>query len=323
MLLAAMGSPHTLQVDGIGGGHPLTSKVAIVGPSNHPSADIDYLFAQVGVDDAFVNTNVTCGNMLSAVGPYAIEAGLIATESPRTNIRIRSLNAGWIVHASVETPGRRLRYDGDLMISGCNSPGSPITLSFIRAEGGLTGRLLPSRNLQETIHGIPVSLVDYATAMMLVDATKLGINGEETAQEIEANHELFQTLEAMRLIAGQRMGLGDVSKSVIPKVALVTPPRRGGSVASRYLTPWRCHNSHALTGGLCLTAAIGMKGTIASELAHASAHSGSCISIEHPAGTMEISCRGQGSELVTTVTRTARLLFTGNVYVPEAVFRTK
>lgn len=318
VLLAAMGSPHPLQVDGIGGGNPLTSKVAIVGPSADRRADVDYLFAQVNVDRAAVDTKAACGNILAAVGPYAIETGLVAPEAPITVVRVRNVNTGAITLATLETPDGRLRYDGEETLPGLDSPAAPIRLSFVDAAGAMTGKLLPSGNSRETIDGIGVSLVDSGIAAMIVDAREFGLSGAENPAEIDADRALLDRVEAMRLEAGRRMGLGDVSQSVVPKVALVSPPVTGGTIRSRYLMPWRCHASHAVTGALCLAAAMTVPGTVAADVA---AKSGSGqVGIEHPAGVLQLGVEGEAERLVASVVRSARLLFQGYVYVPARAF---
>jgi len=321
VLLAALGSPHPLQVDGIGGGNPLTSKVAVVGPSSHPRADVDYLFAQVSVDQAKVDTRATCGNILAAVGPYAIEAGLVAARSPVTTVRIHNTNSGTLTVATLDTPGKRLRYDGDQVLAGCNTPAAPVRLSFVEAAGSITGRLLPTGLPVEEIDGVPVSLVDYAIPVMIVEARWLGLTGGESPAIIDADRGLLDRIERMRRAAGTRMGLGDVSQSVTPKVALVSPPREGGTVSSRYLTPWRCHLSHAVTGALCLTAAARLAGTVAAVAATGTAAIQSWVEVEHPSGALRVECEGAGDGLVTSVVRTARLLFRGHVYVPSLAVR--
>lgn len=317
VLLAAMGSPHPMQLDGVGGGNPLTSKVAIVGPSADGDADIDYLFAQVAVDRAVVDTEAACGNILAAVGPYAVEAGMVATGSPCTEVRIRSLNTGAITVATLSTRGGTLRYDGDHEMAGLATKAAPIKLRFAGAAGSLTGRLLPAGGARTVIAGVEVSLVDYAIPVMIVAAEALGLKGGETAAPIDADLALLARIEAMRREAGRLMGLGDVSQSVTPKVALVSPPMAGGTIRSRYLTPWRCHASHAVTGALCLAAARTIDGTVAAEFGSPASEEG-VVEIEHPAGVLRLETEGVGEAFAASVTRSARLLFEGCVYVPAA-----
>lgn len=320
VLLAAMGSPHPMQLDGVGGGNPLTSKVAIVCPSADSHADVDYLFAQVAVDRALVDTDAACGNILAAVGPYAVETGMVATGSPRTEVRIRSVNTGAITVATLATPGGTLRYDGAHQMPGLGISAAPIGLRFAGAAGSLTGRLLPAGAARTVIDGVAVSLVDYAIPVMIVAAAALGLEGGETAAEIDANRALLARIEAMRREAGRLIGLGDVTSSVTPKVALVSPPVAGGTIRSRYLTPWRCHASHAVTGALCLAAARTIDGTIAAQLGRPAGPDGG-VDIEHPAGLLRLETEGAGEHFVASVVRTARLVFAGEVYVPAEVMQ--
>ncbi len=228
VLIDMMGSPDPLQVNGIGGGDPLTSKVAIVSPSERPGIDVEYLFAQVAVTKAQVDTNPNCGNMLSAVGPFAIEAGLVQPGMDETTVRIFNRNTGKSIHAVVQTPGGAVTYDGLVEIDGVAGSGAPIKLTFLDATGSKTCGLFPTGERRETIDGIEVSLVDYAMPMMMVRAADLGLAGFETPDELDADRELFRRLEAMRREAGRRMGLGDVSNAVVPKIGILSaPPPRG------------------------------------------------------------------------------------------------
>lgn len=320
VLLAAMGSPHPLQVDGIGGAQTLTSKVAIVSKATHPEADVDYLFAQVSVDAAIVDTSPNCGNMLSGVGPFAIEAGLVSPQPGETKVRIYNRNTRSLIDAIIQTPGGRVTYDGTAAIDGVSGTGAPIKLSFLDAKGGKTGKLLPTGETREVIQGLPVTLIDYAMPMMLVAASDVGLRGDETPEEIDANTALLARIEEVRREAGRRMGLGDVSKLVVPKVGLLSPPRHGGTITSRYLVPHRCHRSHAVTGGLCVAVASRLPGTVAYDVAQAEPLSP--VTIEHPSGRLQIDLtfKADGSVDRASVIRTARRIFEGNVIVPADAF---
>lgn len=315
ILMAAMGAGHPLQVDGIGGGNPLTSKVAIVGRSDDPRADIDYLFAQVGVDAGTVDTRANCGNILAAVAPFAIETGLVVARSPTTTVRIRQVNTDTIALATVRTPGGRLRYDGDHLIAGLDNPAAPVRLSFLDQAGAITGRLLPTGRPTDVIGGIAVSVVDYAIPVMIVDARSFGLRGDESPADLDANRTLFRDVEEIRREAGRLMGLGDVSRSVTPKVALVSPPGNGGTLTSRYLMPWQAHKSHAVTGALCLAAATRIDGSVARAVAQP-IPGAPAIDIEHPAGTMRLESEDGADGPVMSVVRSARILFRGDVFLP-------
>lgn len=322
VLIAAMGSPHMLQVDGIGGGHALTSKVAIVSRSERADVDVDYLFAQVAIDRAFVDTSPNCGNMLSGVGPFAIESGLVAAQDGETTVRIFNRNTKALVEATIRTPGGVVQYDGEAAIDGVPGTAAPIRLVFLDAVGSKTSGLFPTGQTSEMIDGVRVTLADYAMPMMLVAAADLGIAGDETAEVLDANTALLARIQALRLEAGRRMGLGDVSKLVIPKVGLLSAPRRGGTITSRYFVPDRCHKSHAVTGGLCVAVASRTPGTVAYDLAAppASEATRGAVAIEHPSGRIDIDLgfAADGSVARAGVIRTARRIFEGNLLVPAA-----
>lgn len=318
-LIAAMGSPHSLQVDGIGGGNPLTSKVAIVGRSSHPGADVDYLFAQVSIDRAFVDFSPNCGNMLSAVGPFAIEAGLVPAQAGETIVRIFNRNTSVLVEAVVQTPGGVVDYVGDTAIDGVAGTAAPIRLIFRDAKGAKTGKLLPSGLALEEINGVAVSLVDYAVPMVLIGARSLGLEGTEAPDALEADADLLARLEAIRLEAGRRMGLGDVSGIVVPKLALLSSPRAGGTLASRYFAnSRRCHRGHAVTGALCIAAASLLPDSIAGRVGRPDAARPDLFTLEHPGGRTEVGLERDASFQLAgaSLVRTARRLFEGSVIVP-------
>jgi len=318
-LLAVMGSEHIRQIDGIGGGDSLTSKAVIVSRSSRPGIDVEYLFAQVAVGGDTVDTAPNCGNMLAAVGPFAIERGLVAVKSPQTTLRVFNRNTGKIVEVVVQTPGGKVTYAGDTAIDGVPGCSAPVVLNFLDAAGAKTGKLLPTGDAIDMIGGIAVSCVDFASPLVLVAAASLGRTGYETKTELDADKRLFERVEAVRLEASRRMGLGDATGKVLPKVALLAPPSHGGTIASRYLTPWSCHAAHAVTGALCVAAACRVPGTVAEQLARDSDDS---IVIEHPAGKIEtrVEAAPRRADRVPAivragVARTARLLLAGRVFV--------
>jgi 2-methylaconitate cis-trans-isomerase PrpF len=320
VLLSVMGSPHALQVDGLGGSHAQTSKVAIVSRATHPQADVDYLFAQVSVDRAAVDISPNCGNMLSGVGPFAIETGLVAAQPGETKVRIYNRNTRGLIEAVVQTPGGRVAYDGATAIDGVEGTAAPIKLSFLNAMGSKTGKLLPSGHAREVIDGLSATLIDYAMPMLLLSAAELGLQGDEPPAMLDANADLLARLERVRREAGRRMGLGDVSTMVVPKVGLLSAPRNGGTITSRYFVPDRCHRSHAVTGALCLAVASRLHGTIAHDLAQSEPVSP--VTIEHPSGRIQIdlSFAPNGDIARASVIRTARRIFEGSVIVPAQAF---
>ena len=325
ILLDVMGSPHPLQIDGLGGARPQTSKVAVVGRRTDGKADVDFLFAQVSVEKAFVDTSPNCGNMLAGVAPFALEAGLTKPEEGKTRVRIYNVNTATFVEAEVETSGGEVKYDGDFALDGVPGTGSPITMRFGDATGAKTGRLLPTGKAKEEIDGIPVSLLDYSMPMMLLDAKAVGFSGRETPDEIDQAEDRLKRIENMRLEAGRRMGLGDVSELVIPKVGLLSPAIEGGTLANRYLTPHACHKSHAVTGGMCVAAACFVENGVIPELAGFVLPTDRSVSIEHPSGKLDLEVSvnpASGRVDSVAVVRTARKLFSGEAFLKhsEVVF---
>ena len=318
VLLAAMGSPHPLQLDGVGGGGTLTSKVAIVSPSADPDADVDYLFAQVAVDRQVVDTRPNCGNMLAGVGPFAIEAGLVAATHPETLVRVRNVNTGAYADVLVQTPDGMVTYEGETAVPGAPGTAAPIQLRFRKVAGAKTGKLFPTGRRTDLIQGVPVTLIDCAMPLMLVPAAALGADAEATPQAIEADRALMARIEALRLEAGLRMGLGDVRDSVLPKPVLVGPSGTA-TIAARYLTPHAVHTAFAVTGAIALATAARLPGTVAASVAQGTEDS--LVRIAHPTGVLEVQLTLDGDTVAWAgVVRTARRIFEGNLLIPARIW---
>ena len=325
VLLSVMGSPDIRQIDGIGGATPVTSKVAIISPSDHPQADVDYLFAQVSIEQALVDTAPSCGNILSGVGPFAIENRLVEAQDGETLVRIRNVNTDSLIEAIVQTPGSRVEYEGSTSIDGIPGTAAPVLLNFKEIVGSKTGALLPTGNLKDMVEGVEVSCVDVSVPMVLIAATSLGKNGHESKAELDEDKVFLEHIERIRLAAARLMGMGDVSGKVVPKVGLLSSPRKGGNITSRYFVPTSCHPSHAVTGAICISVATALKGSLAGELARHEDNLPSQCVIEHPSGHIAITLDLEsGGELVNVnsagVVRTTRKLFSGQVFVPAGVW---
>ena len=328
VLLAAMGSPDPRQIDGLGGATTVTSKVAMVSPSQRPGIDVDYRFAQVWLDKAIVDTAPSCGNMLAGVGPFAIERGLVTPDADETRVRIFDVNTGSRIEAIVQTPGGTVTYAGDQRIDGVPGTAAPVVLSFSDVVGSKCGAMFPTGAVQEEIDGVAVSCIDVAVPMVMMRAGDLGLSGYDP-DEITGNALLMRRIERIRIEAGRRMGLCNVTKSVVPKVGLVAPPKRGGVVYALYLTPHHVHSAHAVTGAICVACCVSIRETVASGVARQSeiivtklgADVVESISIEHPSGVIALrlqTVRGSAGLNVqrAAIFLTTRKIMDGLVFFP-------
>ena len=324
VLIAAVGSGHPLNIDGIGGGAAVTTKVAMLSPSTEADADVDYFFAQVSVEDRLVDYKPTCGNIMSGVGPAAIEMGLIEPAGDETEIRIRAVNTGARVLARVQTPGGRLAYEGGTAIAGVPGTAAPVALTFQGVVGSSTGAFLPTGNLRDEIDGIDVTCMDVAMPMVIARAEDFGLTGYESVDELDANREFFARMEAVRLKAGVLMGMGDVAKSVTPKFGLLAPAKAGGTIAARYFMPWNTHPSMAVTGAQCLASCALTPGAVSDGLLDRPASSPAELVLEHASGSIEVLVDFNAEEGFSMnaagLVRTARKLADGRVYVPASVW---
>jgi 4-oxalomesaconate tautomerase len=322
ILLAAMGSPDPRQVDGIGGAHPLTSKVAIVSRSALEGCDIDFLFAQVGIDKPMVDTTPNCGNILSGVGPFAIERGLIAAQDGRTRVTVRTLNTGTIAELQIDTPGGRVRYDGGARIDGVPGTAAPIAVDFLDAEGSVCGALLPTGNRVDRVASVDCTLIDNGMPVIVLAAADVGRTGYEPRAQLDADKELKARLEEIRLAAGSLMRLGDVSAKVVPKIALVAPPASGGHISTRSFIPHECHASIGVFAAVTVATAAVLPGSPAARVARMPEGPVKIVAVEHPTGAFDVRLEVGGTQDAPVVERaglirTARLLFDGTVFVPE------
>ncbi|HEX2323336.1 MAG TPA: 4-oxalomesaconate tautomerase [Streptosporangiaceae bacterium] len=318
ILLAVMGSGHPMQVDGVGGAHPLASKVAVVSPSSSDDADIDYLFLQLGVEEATITDQQNCGNILAGVGPFAAERGLIRTRDPSTTARIKMVNSGSLVTATFATPGGVPDYAGDTSIAGVPGSAAPILLRFADTAGSATGSLLPTGRVSDVIDDIQVTCVDNGMPVVVARAGDLGITGYETHQNLAANDDLGDRIQALRLAAGKLMGLGDVASLSVPKTTLVSPARDGGTICTRTFIPVRPHHAIGVLGAVSVATALLLPGAVGAELA-APPSQGHRYDIEHPSGHLEVDVdvdlgTRPPQVLSAGVIRTARKLFDGTVY---------
>jgi 4-oxalomesaconate tautomerase len=315
-LLAVMGSPDRLQIDGMGGADPLTSKVAVVSRSTRAGVDVDYLFLQTFVDKPIVTDAQNCGNILAGVGPFAIERGLVAATGDETAVTIYMVNTGQIAVARVQTPNGRPTYAGEARIDGVPGTAAPIPIAFRDTAGSSCGALLPTGRAVDIIDGLEATLIDNGMPVVVLGARDLGVSGAESRDELEANAALKARLESIRLKAGPMMNLGDVADKSVPKMSLVAAPKAGGAILTRTFIPHRCHASIGVLGAVSVATACLLPGSPAAAVAILPEGARKAIAVEHPTGemTVVVDLDGRGEVRSAALLRTARKLFDGIVF---------
>lgn len=314
-LLRIMGSPDARQIDGMGGGDPLTSKVAVVTRSERAGIDVDYLFLQVFVDRALVSDAQNCGNILAGVGPFAIERGLVEARDGETPVRIYMENTGQVAEARVATPGREVSYAGAARIDGVPGRAAAVPLAFEDTAGSSCGALLPTGNAVDAIEGVACTLIDNGMPCVVMRADALGISGYEDPAALEADEGLRARLEAIRRAAGRMMTLGDVTDTLVPKMTMVSAARNGGALSTRTFIPHRCHKAIGVLGAVSVATAALLPEGPAAELAVLPGGAEKALSIEHPTGEMTVIATLDGGRVTrTAILRTARKLMDGHVF---------
>jgi 4-oxalomesaconate tautomerase len=322
LLLSVMGSPDATQIDGVGGGHPLRSKAAIVSRSTEPNVDVDYLFAQVVVEEPRVDTSQNCGNILAGVGPFAIERGLVAAQDGLTTVRVRTLNTNSIADLEVCTPDGVVAYDGDAQIAGVPGAAAPIRISFRDVAGSVCGALLPTGNVRDVADGVPVTCIDNGMPVVILSAASVDRTGYETVAQMNADVDLKARLERIRRAAAALMGMGDVANKNVPKISLLAPAqnaKKGGCVTTRNFIPHTCHTAVGVFAALSIATVCILPGSVAEGIATVGEGDEQLLSIEHPTGEFEIYLDADRSQPIPTIRRggmlrTARMLFDGVVY---------
>jgi 4-oxalomesaconate tautomerase len=315
-LLRVMGSPDPRQIDGMGGADPLTSKVAVVSRSARAGIDVDYLFLQVFVDQAIVTDAQNCGNILAGIGPFAIERGLVAATGDETKVAVYMENTGQVAVATVQTPGGQVRYAGDAAIDGVPGTHAPVPLEFRDTAGSSCGALLPTGKAVDIINGVAVTLIDNGMPCVVMKASDVGITGYEDRDSLDANTDLKARIEAIRLLAGPMMNLGDVTEKSVPKMMLVAPPRQGGAVTVRSFIPHRAHATIGVLGAVSVATACLVDGSPAAEVAVIPGGNRKTLSVEHPTGEMScvLEVDEAGAVKSAALLRTARKLMDGVVF---------
>lgn len=326
VLIAAVGSGHPLNIDGIGGGNAVTTKVAMLSASDDEWADIDYFFAQVSVETQLVDFKPTCGNILSGVGPAALEMGLMPAKEGITEVKIRSVNTGARVLARIQTPGAEVSYDGTTQIDGVPGCAAPVELNFMDVAGSSTGAFLPTGQPQDTVEGVQVTCIDVAMPMVIARAADFGLTGRESREELDANRAFFDLMETVRLAAGHKMGMGDCSQSVTPKFGLLAPLPEQGHILARYFMPWETHPTMAVTGSQAMASCALTPGTVADGMMALPNERPAKVTLHHPMGEMDVLVDFdiEDSQFIhksAGLLRTARKLAEGTLFVPSVLPR--
>ena len=350
VIMRVFGAPDLREIDGLGGADPLTSKVAVIGPSTRPDCDVDYLFGQVNMAAPMIDWKSNCGNISSAVGPYAIDEGFVDAVEPLTKLNIHQVNTGRVIGAEVIVSDNRSQVEGDHVIAGVPGTGARIILDWADSAGAITGKLLPTGNVTDVLSvegegDFEVSLVDAAIPTVFIRAEALGLKGSETPQEIDADKALLTKIEKIRSVAAQKMGLckdwRQATKEVpyTPFFAICAPPMSyknwttGEEVSEesvdlvvRLLFMQQMHKAYPVTGTTCTVAASMVPGTIANQLSRSDIVERGELRIGHPAGIItpegRVEVKDGGYELKrATVDRTARCLMKGYAFIPKGTLK--
>lgn len=324
LILSIMGSPDARQIDGLGGAHPLTSKVAIVSPSTEPDCDIDFLFGQIIPERAEIDITPNCGNILAGIGPFALERGLIAPVDPQTCVKVRTVNTGTVAELVLQTPGGRLSYTGDARIDGVPGTAAPIAIDFLDAAGSVCGSLLPTGHAVDRVAGIDATLIDNGMPVVVIAASDVGRTGYEPRDALNVDVTLKARLEEIRRAAGLMMGLGDVSDKVVPKIAMVAPPVNGGHICTRSFIPHECHAAIGVFAAVSVASACILPQSPAAKVATIPEGRSKTLSVEHPTGEFSVRIETGGTTENPVVERagllrTARLLFDGTAFPKEDI----
>ena len=346
VILNIYGSPDVRQINGLGGADPLTSKVALISPSRRDHVDVDYTFGYVGITEAAIDYDGNCGNISAGVGPFAILQGMVPVEEPITRVRIFNTNTRKVIEAEVPVRAGEIITEGEYSIDGVPGTGAKIVLNFLNSGGSKTGKLLPTGNVVDEMtlkdgRKVRVSIVDAANPAVFVKAEDIDLTGKELPQDTQTNPAILETLEDIRTTAAVMMGLV-VKKAhagpAVPKVAFVAPPQdyatttgepiKAGAVdlLARTKALTVLHKAYAVTGGICVSTAALIEGTVVNEVVASGAKAGGNMRIGHPSGVSEFFIKlgkgphGQWNMLKAGINTTARPIMEGHVYVSRKSF---
>lgn len=328
VLLAVMGSPDKRQIDGLGGAHSLTTKVAMIRKSQQPNVDIEFLFAQLQPEKDTVDTKPNCGNMLAAVVPFALEKGLIPIQGDTTTARVLTLNTGMFADITVQTPDGNVNYDGNTHIDGVPNTAAPIQIRFLDTEGSVCGALFPTGNTKDTFQiagfgDLEATCIDNGMPMVLIRAKDVNRSAYEKVTDLNQDTELKNILENLRLQAGEKMGLGDVTEKNYPKMCLINAPIHNGHIHTRCFIPHVCHEAIGVLAAVTIATACVTPNSVAYGFSNINLSINPNFSVEHPSGefTVSLSLDQNGNVTSAALLRTARLLMKGEAMIPSKIWQ--
>ncbi|KAE8138888.1 PrpF protein [Aspergillus pseudotamarii] len=314
--------PYGRQLDGLGGGISSLSKVCVVGKSTHPDADVDYTFVSLGIKNTDVDYSSNCGNMISAIGPFALDQKLVSAQTPDTaTVRIHNTNTGKIITATFPVVDGEAASNGDFSIDGVAGTAARIQLDFVNPSGSVTGKMLPTGNSKDEFGGIQATCIDVANPCVFVQSAAPGVRGDLTPDEITAHPDLLQRLDSIRRQAAVKMGIAKTTEEVpgsIPKICIVSPPESYDTPVDllvRAISVGQPHKAVPITVALAVSAAAHIAGSTVEAVARKDKIDDAGTTIGHASGTLLVGAQFKKEELTAaTVFRTARRLFDGNIY---------
>lgn len=342
IILNALGSPDLRQIDGLGGANSLTSKVCIIGPSQRDDADVDYTFGQVSVDKAIIDWRGNCGNLTAGVGVFAVAQNLLKPVEPITTVRIYNTNTNKIIHATYHVKDGQVLFEGNYAIPGVPGTGNKIKIEFFDPAGAVTGKLLPTGNVKDTIElpgkgKFTVSIVDAGNPVVYLIPSEIGLKGTELPTEVEGMPQVLTLIEEIRSVAAEMIGLvpdrslATAQTPGFPKIGFVSPPAdyinpegvlvKAGDVdlVARLASMQKMHRAYMITGAISTGAAAHIPGTVVHDVISQRAKNSDTLIIGNPYGPMEVTVVTEGNTILREgVYRTARKILDGFVYIPNS-----
>ena len=313
-LMGAYGDER--QIDGLGGGNPLTSKIAIIRKSDRPGVDVDYLFVQAIIGEDRLDDTPNCGNILAGVGAFALEKGLVACTGNQAKITVFMENSGKLCHLDFPIKDGLPLYEGEASIDGVKGTSAPVICTYEGLAGALCGDMLPSGNICDIIDDVRVTCIDNGMPVVMLRADDFGLTGQESPEALNANEALKSRLESIRLAAGPLMNLGDVADKAVPKMCLVSPAENGGAFSTRTFIPKQCHKAIGVLGAVTAASAACLSGSAVADIATIPEGDVKQLSIEHPSGNFDVQLTFEQGEIVQSgLLRTARLIAKGEAYI--------